>query len=94
MQQLERRDVMRTGDILPRSESLLAEGGNAHGRWVDIASAAVGAILVAAVVMMASAAADSVRSSRAGVYDAQAEVGAFAGSLERSGTLSGLEVLF
>jgi hypothetical protein len=73
---------------------LFAEGGNVHGRWVDIASAVVGAILVAGFVMMASAAADSVRSTRAVVYDTQAEISAFAGSLERSGTLSGLEILF
>jgi hypothetical protein len=86
---------MRTGDILPRSETLFPEGGNAHGRWVDVASAVVGSILVAGFVMMASAAADSVRSGQAAAHHgATPEISAFAGSLERSGTLSGLEVLF
>jgi hypothetical protein len=82
---------MRTGDILAPSNSPPVE----HARAFQRRSAVIGAMAAAGLIVIALASAYSARSTQAVISDSdQSEPSAFAKSLERSGTLSGLEILF
>jgi hypothetical protein len=82
---------MTTGDILALSNHAFAEDRRAFERR----SGVIGAILAAGLIVMALASAYSARPAQAVTpYTDETELSVFAKTLERSGTLSGLEILF